>query len=256
MLMENRLTMRILPNTGRPYEYRMNVRRICCSRNADRNVSATESELDKLRKQGWQVHGAAAFALRSRYLLTNERGVEVQGVHTSGEVEFAAIAGKDTLYVSVASDHNDRSLTELWAPNLGKVHDTAKAKQMVPAVVAEEAWPYDDVREHWDDLVLRSSVTHRGQRVPYQEFRLAQLVDLEHYLREYPWLKEEGSVLLGGSSGILANLPKEVYQGQSTFEDTVFPPDFHFEIHDPVLKRSISHSYEISALEPPGSLSL
>ena len=36
---------------------------------------------------------------------------------------------------------HDRTMEELWTSKLGKVFDTAKSKQMVPGVVARDAWP-------------------------------------------------------------------------------------------------------------------
>jgi hypothetical protein len=182
--------------------------------------------------------------------------MEVQGPQTSGEVEFVAIRHGSDIYVSVGSDHNDRSLGDLWTAMLGRIHDTAKSKQMVPAVVAKDAWLYDEVKEHWDEIVLKSFVTASNQRVPYQEFELRNLLGLEYYLSNAPWFEQDGSVLLGGSTGRLSTVPETVYQGQTTLEDVIFPPDFHFEMLDPVLNRTISHSYSVISLEEPGSLSL
>jgi hypothetical protein len=127
---------------------------------------------------------------------------------------------------------------------------------MVPAVVAGDAWLYEEVKPHWDELVLRSFVTVSSQRVPYQQFRLGSLLDLEHYADGAPWFQAEGSILFGGSSGILSTVPEHVYRGQATAEGVWFPTDFQFEMSDPVLGRSISHRYAIRALEGPDSLSL
>ena len=79
----------------------------------------------------------------------------MQGSQTSGEVEFVVISNKGQIYISVGSDHNDRTLEELWTSMLGKVFDTAKSKQMVPTIVASEGWLYDDVKGHWNALVLK-----------------------------------------------------------------------------------------------------
>ncbi len=38
------------------------------------------------------------------------------------------------IFISAGSDHNDRTMEELWTSKLGKVFDTAKSKQMVPGV--------------------------------------------------------------------------------------------------------------------------
>ena len=256
MLMKNTLTLEISPVQGKSRSVDIEVKKVGCSRHAARDIVVTDESLVEIRKDGYQIHQAAGICFRSRYLITNEQTIEVQGPQTSGEVEFVAVVYKGDVFISVGSDHNDRSLVELWTAMLGKVYDTAKSKQMVPAVVAKGAWPYDDVKGHWDDIVLKSYVTASGQKVPYQEYRLADLLDLEYYLSRCSWLREDGSVLLGGSSSILSSVPPDVYQGQSSLKGVTFPPDFHFEMFDPVLKRTIAHSYAVLSLEDPGSLSL
>jgi len=256
MLMKNVLAMHITPAKKEPYSIDVDVKRVGCSRHAGRNVESTNEFLGEIRAKGYGIHQAAGICFRSRYLITNEETIEVQGPHTSGEVEFVAAVHKGDVFISVGSDHNDRSLGQLWTAMLGKVYDTAKSKQMVPAVVAGEAWPYDDVKGHWDDIVLRSYVTASGQRVPYQEYRLADLLDLEYYLCRCSWLREDGSVLLGGSSSLLPSVPQDIYQGQTSLKGVIFPCDFHFEMFDPLLKRAIAHSYTVLSLEDPGSLSL
>lgn len=256
MLMKYNLTMSVSQAAREPYSIDVGVKRVGCSRNAARDTAGTNAWLDGVRAKGYRVHLAAGVCFRSRYLVTNEATIEVQGPQTSGEVEFVAIAHKGEIYVSVGSDHNDRSLGELWTAMLGKVYDSAKSKQMAPAVVAGDAWHYHDVRGHWDELVLKSTITVSDRRTPYQEFRLAELLDLEYYLNRCSWLREDGSMLFGGSGGILPSVPENVYQGQSSLRDVVFPCDFHIEMLDPVLGRAIAHSYTVLSLEPAGSLSL
>ncbi len=256
MLMKNILSMQVSPANDEPYSIDVEVKKVGCSRHAGRAVESTNELLNEIRAKGYQIHPAAGICFKGRYLITNEEGIEVQGAQTSGEVEFAALVIGGDLFVSVGSDHNDRSLEELWTVMLGKVYDTAKSKQMVPAVVAREAWPYEDIKGHWDDIVLKSFITESGHKIPYQEFRLGELLDLDYYLDRCSWLKEDGSILLGGSGDILPSVPQNVYQGQSSLQEVTFPSDFHFEIFDPVLERTIAHSYKVSSLEADGALSL
>ena len=256
MLMVNVLPLTLLPAGGTPREIEVGVKRVGCSRNASRDVEATRTSVEETRARGFQMHPPAGVCFRSRYLLTNEDAIEVQGPQTSGEAEFVALRHGGEIYVSVGSDHNDRSLEELWTEMLGKVFDTAKSKQMVPAVVAREAWPYVEVRDHWDQLIVRSYVTVAGERIPYQDYTLSELLDLEYYLDRCEWMREDGSVLLGGSGSQVPTVPESVFQGQTSMEGVTFPPDFQFEMVDPVLDRTIAHAYDILPLEEPGSLSL
>ena len=256
MLLKNVLSLNIHPRDGSTYPVEVAVGRVGNSRYASRDVEATEGNLGEIRSRGYLVHEAAGICFRSRYLLTTEDAIEVQGPQTSGEVEFVAVRHGGNLYVSVGSDHNDRSVEELSTTMLGKIYDTAKSKQMVPAVMARDAWPYDDVKEHWDEIVIKSAVTMSGRRIPYQEAKLETLLDLEYYLSRDAWFRADGSVLLGGSGGMSTDLPKDLYQGQATQEGVTFPADFQFEMIDPVLGRTISHGYDVISLEEAGSLSL
>ena len=256
MLMKNVVPLRVQPVQAAEFPIDVEVAKIGCSRHAARELEATEAQIDDRRSKGYRMHPPAGICFRSRYLLTSEPQVEVQGAQTSGEVEFVAVRHGGEIFVTVGSDHNDRSIEDMSTEMLGKVYDSAKLKQLAPAALGSEAWLYEDVRDHWDDLILRSSITCSGERVPYQEFTLLDLLDLTYYLDRCPWLEEEGAVLFGGSSAVLPSVPESVYKGQAKMEDVYFPPDFHCEIFDLVLDRVLTHSYEILALEEPGSFGL
>jgi len=235
---------------------RVSVKRLFLGRNTSRDIKGTLASLDALRAEGYSIHGNPNICKKSRYLLTNENEIEVQGPQTSGEAEYVAIFDGGEVYVSVGSDHNDRTLQYLCTEALGQVYDTAKSKQMCPAVVGTEAWRYEDVKDHWDQLNLKSFVTVNGSKIPFQDFKLSDLVDLEYHLRTTPPLRSDGTVLFGGSSGTVRAVPANVFQGQSSLQGVYFPPDFGMELVDPVLGRKISHHYTIYSLEESGSLSL
>ncbi len=89
-----------------------------------------------------------------------------------------------------------------------------------------------------------------------QNFTLDKLVSLEYHLNRLR-TKEDGLFLFGGTySSTLPSVPSNVYQFQPQIRGLIFPSDFHFEIYDPVLKRTISHSYIVQCLEEIGSISL
>jgi hypothetical protein len=244
-LMENNIEFDLHAVNGLVSPRSVSVRRLCLGRNCGRDVKAVRESLDKKRALGYSVHGNPNVCRKSRYLLTNEDVIEVQGPQTSGEVELVAVVDTGEVLITVGSDHNDRSVETMWTEALGKVFDTAKSKQMVPAVVAKDAWRYLDVRDNWDRLNLRSSVTVSDDRVPLQDFSLSDLVDLEHHFAANPWLREDGTVLFMGSSSMLPTVHLESY-----------PQDFYFEVVDPVLHRTISHYYRVQSLEESGSRSL
>jgi uncharacterized protein DUF2848 len=250
------LEFNVQEKNGSSFSKSVNVKRLFLGRNTSRNIDGTKASLDSLRSEGYAVHGNPNVCRKSRYLVTNEDSIEVQGPQTSGEAEYAAIFDGGEIFLSVGSDHNDRTLYYLWTQALGKVADSAKSKQMCPAVVARTAWRYEDVKDHWDQLNLKSFVTVNGSKIPYQDFKLSDLVDLEYHLRNNLSLHENGTVLFGGSSAMLPSVSSTVYTGQSSLQGLIFPGDFGFELVDPVLQRKISHSYKIVSLEEAGSSSL
>src|SRR5712691_7863526 len=80
-------------------------------------------------------------------LLTFSNEVQVSGPDTSGEVEFVLLAKPDGLWVTVGSDHTDRK-----AETIG----VSLSKQLCAKAIAKDAWRYDEVKPHWEKLVLRS----------------------------------------------------------------------------------------------------
>ena len=255
--MENHLQFQIRLIDGRVESRSVNVKKVCLGRHCGRDIEATRKALDSKRAEGYNVHGNPNVCRKGRYLLTNENMIEVQGPQTSGEVEVVAIMDHGEVLISVGSDHVDRTIEIMWTDALGKVYDSAKSKQMTPAVVAREAWRYEDVKPHWDQLNVKSYVIVDGQKIPYQDFSTSTLVDLEYHFNKLPWLKENGVVLFCGSARTLPTVPPNVYQVyQRPSPSLRFPSTFELELHDPALKRAITHSYQVSSIEGPESISL
>lgn len=247
--MENLMEFTVYGKNGKS-KRTVDVKAVCLGRAASRDVAAMEKLMEEKRAAGFAVYHPPNVCKKSRYLLTNEGEIEVQERRTSGEGEYVAIMDKGDILVSVGSDVDDITLMGVQSSMLGKVYDTAKTKQACPAVVARDAWLYEDVKDHWDELRVKTSVIISGKRVPYQDYPLSELVNLVFYFKRFPWLKKNGTVLLSGSSAALPNVPKKLYD---CVADGIFPDNFHFELHDPVLGRTISHTYTIHHLEWPDS---
>ena len=254
--MQNLVELSVHGKDGSLNRRSVSVKSLNLARHCGRNIEATTKVLDSFRAQGYQVHGNPSICRKSRYLLTTENEIEVQGPQTSGEVEMVAIVDGGDVLVTVGSDHDDRTVESMWTDALGYVYDTAKIKQMGPCVMAPDAWYYDDVKDHWDQLRLKSWVTVDGKKLLYQDFDISHLLTLEYQFENTPRLKEDGTVLFCGTGDVLTNLPQDIYGFQQHFKGLKFFPDFHYEVYDPVLKRGIPHHYDIHSIEPEGSLSL
>jgi hypothetical protein len=130
--------------------------------------------------------------------------------------------------VTVGSDHTDRDVETKSIPG---------SKQMYAKVLARECWPYADVKDHWDRLILRCWVTKGTQRTLYQEDPLAAILGPQEVLEKMPDLgegKDEGVVFFSGTIATKSGL--------------VYADSYELEIEDPVLKRSIRHSYRARVL--------
>lgn len=222
-LMKNLMEFEVVPRRGAPTRRQVEVKSL--------SLAVSRVPPKTLRK--------------SRYLLTNENEIEVEGTKTLGEVEYVAIAQKaGEILITAGSDHLDLAVAGMVFRNARREADPAKAKQLCPAVVAREAWLYTDVKNHWNSLRLRSTVTIDGQSVVFQDYPITELVDLLTHLRVNPKLWIEGSVLFSGSADKVPSAPANLYNLKAG-DAGIFPSDFHFELLDPVLGRAISHSYKI-----------
>jgi len=156
--------------------------------------------------------------------------IDVQGSETSGEIEYVLIADKGSLYVGLGSDHTDREMERL---------DILKSKQVCPAPVSQEMWNYNEVKDHWDSIEIRSWVTKAGERMLYQESTLATMLvpeDLIDLVGKRVNGTLDGMVILSGTPPVL--------KGEMVYADR-----FEGELYDPVLKRKITIDYSIKAID-------
>ena len=156
-------------------------------------------------------------------LLTFSSAIQVSGPDTSGEVEFVLMAKPDGLWVTVGSDHTDRK-----AETIG----VSLSKQLCAKVIASEAWRYDDVKPHWEKLVLRSWT----DGVPYQEGPVTAMRSPEDLLSRYKL--QPGWAMFCGTLAAKGGIrPGKV---------------FRMELEDPVRKRKLAHEYRIAVLPVEG----
>lgn len=165
-------------------------------------------------------------------LLTTADEIEVPGEDSSGEVETVVFSLSDGLWVGVGSDHTERKIEAV---------NVTASKQMCAKPVGRELWPYAEVKDHWDQLVLRSFATVGGKRRLYQEGAAATMRPPSELMRLYTGNDgglPPGSAMFGGTLAVAGGIA---------------PADsFEIELHDPVLNRTIGHSYKIRTLPVEG----
>jgi hypothetical protein len=166
----------------------------------------------------------------SMWATVTDEVISVQRPKTSGEVEIVTIQDADgEVYVSVGSDHTDRSLEGI---------DIPWAKQVTPNVFSPSVWRWTDVKDHWDQITIESWVVDKGERVKYQEASVAEF-----------WTPEE---MLGGVRESVVHVPGAIILFSGTVvsieERLRFAEEWTITMTDPVLGRSLSHTYRVELL--------
>jgi len=156
-------------------------------------------------------------------LLTNEEEITVKSKTTSGEIEYVLLLTKEGMYVTVGSDHTDRGIERT---------DIQKAKETCLKVIAKEAWLYDEIKDHWDDIILRAAVLKDGVKTVYQEGSLEVLLRAEDLLDTFN-ARREGTALFSGTIPLKQKL--------------IYADEFEMKIYDPKINRKISHKYKVRA---------
>jgi len=158
----------------------------------------------------------------SANLLTTENEIQVSGADTSGEVEFVLLQGSE-LRVALGSDHTDRK-----AETIG----VSLSKQLCAKPVSRESWRYDEVKPHWERLMLRSWTDGKL----YQEGPVTAIRSPEDLMSRYAL--RPGYAMFCGTLAA-----KDGIRGGARFT---------MELEDPVLKRKLSHEYRVKVLPVEG----
>jgi hypothetical protein len=195
---------------------------------AGRDEAAIQHHIEELAAIGVPPPSSVPVFYRgAAQLLTQAPKVEVLGPDSSGEIEPVIVSLADGLWVTVGSDHTDRK-----AETVG----IALSKQLCVKPLANLLWRLDEVAAHWDELYLRAHAVIGGERVVYQEGKLAALRQPGDLIQR--WTGKEtlppATVMFGGTLGAIGGIRPAAR--------------FEMELIDPVLHRSISHAYDIADL--------
>lgn len=159
----------------------------------------------------------------SANLFVHDEEIQVLGPDTSGEVEFVLIQTERELRVAVGSDHTDRK-----AETIG----VSLSKQLCAKPVSRESWRYDEVKPHWEKLVLRAW----ADGALYQEGSVAAMRSPEDLLGRHP-LRPGWAMFCGTLAARGGIRPAR---------------RFGMQLEDPVLKRRLTHEYVAKVLPVEG----
>ncbi len=157
--------------------------------------------------------------------LTQSSKIQVVGENTSGEVEPVLFKAKGQWWLTVGSDHTDRSAEE---------YSVALSKQVCPKVVGVQAWALEEVKDHLDQIQLLAKIGE--EQTIYQKGSFASIRPLMDLLSGYSndSTFSDGFFMSCGTLGAIGGIRPSAR--------------FEMSLHDPKLSRTISASYEIQSL--------
>jgi len=189
-----------------------------------RDEHAVKHHIDELAALGISPPSSVPLYYQvSNTLLTHKSTIDVLGSGTSGEVEPLLIQKNGKRWIGLASDHTDRDL---------EAHSVAASKQICLKPTAQELWPYDDVADHLDSLILRCSIKEQGEWVSYQEGTLSNLRPLAELM--------VGSRLQDNSALLCGTLPAIGGVRPAT--------EYKMELEDPIRDIDIYLEYQVNVL--------
>jgi hypothetical protein len=193
-----------------------------------RDRAAVDAHIEELAALGVPRPGRVPVFYRvASSLLVQDDIIEVVGGACSGEAEAVVMRFGGELWVGLGSDHTDRKLESISVP---------AAKQVCAKPLGREVWPLSETREHWDRLVLRSYIRTEASRELYQEGVLGTNLSAMELIRQYAGDDglREGAVMFCGTLPVRGS-----FRSGARFE---------LELEDPVLRRTLHHSYGIRQL--------
>lgn len=192
-----------------------------------RDAAAVERHIAELEALGVKRPATTPIFYRvAASRVTTDDRIEVIGETSSGEVEFVLLQSGGRLWVGTGSDHTDREV---------ETYGVTVSKQLCEKPVAPAFWAYDDVAPHWERLVLRAYAIDGGARSLYQEGGVDAMLAPDDLLARFsPAGLPENSIMFCGTLAAHGGVRPAAR--------------FAFELHDPVLGRTIEHAYDVITL--------
>ncbi|NVK41514.1 MAG: DUF2848 domain-containing protein [Oceanospirillaceae bacterium] len=168
------------------------------------------------------------------YYVTNDRlsqrdCIQLLGEASTGEAEFFLVHDGEQFWVGIGSDHTDREV---------EAYDITVSKQICSKPVSRTLWPLKEVRDHWDQLELRSWRNDNGNEVLYQEGRVTAMLEPEALLQRFA--DTSGKTFKPGMlmfCGTLAAIGGIQHSDKLTLE-----------LNDPTLGRRIRFDYRMQSI--------
>lgn len=216
-----------VPGVAMPVE----VRRLVVAGWTGRDQTALAHHIEELEALGVKrPKSTPCYYTLTPDLLTTEGEVAFLGPDGTGEVEAVFYALSDGLWVGVGSDHTDRKV---------EAFSISVSKQICAKPVSRQVWRYTEIAPHWDQLILRAHIWTDGRRELYQEGPVSKMRPPEELMQRLPG---------GGMTSATA-----LFCGTHPAIGGIRKADrFEMELYDPILGRSIQHSYAAQIFDMTG----
>jgi Protein of unknown function (DUF2848) len=202
----------------------MDIKQLVIAGWTGRDETALRKHIKELEEIGVKPPKTTPIFYRvSANLFCHADEIQVSGPDTSGEIEFVLVSTPEGLRVAVGSDHTDRK-----AETIG----VSLSKQLCAKPVSREYWRYEEVKPHWEKLVLRAW----ADGALYQEGPVTAMRSPEDLLQRHPL--EPGWAMFCGTLAARGGIRPAAR--------------FAMELEDPVLKRRLKHEYHIQVLPVEG----
>ena len=174
----SQVSFNVVSRSGTSAPSTVDLNRLTIAGWAGRDQTAIEHHIAELAALGVKRPSTTPLFYRlGAGLLTQAEQIDVVGTKSSGEAECVLIHSADGLLVTIGSDHTDREV---------EAYGVTVSKQICPKPVARDAWRFDDVVGHWDQLQLRAHAVLNGERRLYQQGSVASLLAAADLLERAP----------------------------------------------------------------------
>ena len=228
MLIPKKLFMKVIYKQGFQ-EIVFTVDHLVCAGWVGKDPEALQAHIDELAKLGIPGPSRVPIYMNfSTYLLTTDDEITVVSSQSSGEVEYVLLWKGEEIWITVGSDHTDRDVETKSIPG---------SKQMYAKCFPSECWPFSDVKDHWDKLIIRCWVYKGIERTLYQEAPLSSILGPQELMEKMPdvgGMKGKAIVLFSGTIATKSGL--------------MYGDSYELEMEDPVLKRLIRYQYKVRVL--------
>lgn len=212
-------------SNGEVKKHEIDINKVIVVGYGGRNIEKIQEHIDELKELGIAPPPNVPMIYPQKIEQLNFSNECHGSKFSSGEAEYVLFHDGKEWLVTLGSDHTDREVEK---------EDILKSKLICDKPLASDFWKLADLKEDWDNIILRSYVTSNGEKCLYQEDTLEALLEMDVLLEKLDKLGQkdfEHTVIYSGT------VP--------TKNGFIFGEKFEYEIEHPKLNRKIKHHYSI-----------